>query len=265
MDRRRRRIVLSGSASLETVQSAVFGGGEDGLILVPVPVLQGQQILFQDSAGTTPVTADGDPVGLWKDVSGNGRDAVQATDTDRLIYHTDGKTHWVSFDGANQYMDVSSLPASSNPTMSVVSHLAAGKSRCGICMFNATTNVYGLFTFGTEQATHGFNTWNNDTWGIANSFLDEKVMSTLYFLNGDPSVVDVSMYINGGQQSLSQIRGSSASRTISTGVFIGRGDSPGTELFKGDIYGIIISENVLTTSQRLIVESYLATQSRLYG
>lgn len=33
--------------------------------------------LFQDSAGTTPVTADGDPVGLMLDKSGNGNHATQ--------------------------------------------------------------------------------------------------------------------------------------------------------------------------------------------
>jgi hypothetical protein len=35
--------------------------------------------LFQDSAGTTPATADNDPVGYWADKSGNGNHATQAT------------------------------------------------------------------------------------------------------------------------------------------------------------------------------------------
>jgi hypothetical protein len=35
--------------------------------------------LFQASNGTTPATADADPVGYWGDKSGNGRHAIQAT------------------------------------------------------------------------------------------------------------------------------------------------------------------------------------------
>lgn len=57
--------------------------------------------LFQDSAGTTPVTADGDPVGLILDQAGNSaRDMMQATGGSRLIYRTSGGKHWLENDGA---------------------------------------------------------------------------------------------------------------------------------------------------------------------
>lgn len=42
--------------------------------------------LFQDSAGTTPVTAVEQPVGLILDKSGNGHHAIQATTTKRPVY-----------------------------------------------------------------------------------------------------------------------------------------------------------------------------------
>lgn len=42
--------------------------------------------LFQDSAGTIPVTAAGQPVGLMLDVSGNGFHVSQATTTARPLY-----------------------------------------------------------------------------------------------------------------------------------------------------------------------------------
>jgi len=44
--------------------------------------------LFQDSAGTTPVTTAGQPVGLMLDNSGNGNHATQATAARRLTYQT---------------------------------------------------------------------------------------------------------------------------------------------------------------------------------
>ncbi len=44
--------------------------------------------LFQDSAKTTPVTTNGDPVGAFADKSGNGLDDTQATAESRPVYAT---------------------------------------------------------------------------------------------------------------------------------------------------------------------------------
>lgn len=42
--------------------------------------------LFQDAAGTIPVTADADPVGQWSDKSGNGLHVTQSTAVNRPAY-----------------------------------------------------------------------------------------------------------------------------------------------------------------------------------
>lgn len=47
--------------------------------LNPEVWLEGGVGYFQDAAGTVPATASGDPVGCWKDQSGNARDMTQAT------------------------------------------------------------------------------------------------------------------------------------------------------------------------------------------
>lgn len=44
--------------------------------------------LWQDSARTTPVASDADPVGAWDDKSGNGRNVIQATAGLRPLYKT---------------------------------------------------------------------------------------------------------------------------------------------------------------------------------
>ena len=38
---------------------SLFGAGEQGALYTPMPIVFGEQALFQDAAGTTPVTADG--------------------------------------------------------------------------------------------------------------------------------------------------------------------------------------------------------------
>lgn len=44
--------------------------------------------VYQDSAGTTPAAADGDPVGRWADQSGNGKHATQGTAAKRPTWKT---------------------------------------------------------------------------------------------------------------------------------------------------------------------------------
>lgn len=61
----------------------LFADGEDGFLC-----MTGRSQLFQDSAATTPVTADDDPIGYWEDITGNGNHILQATSGDRPTRQT---------------------------------------------------------------------------------------------------------------------------------------------------------------------------------
>ena len=74
---------MLGSASFSP--AALFASGEEGAWYDPSDL----STLFQDSAGTTPVTTAGQPVGLMLDKSGRGNHATQATSAARPTYqHT---------------------------------------------------------------------------------------------------------------------------------------------------------------------------------
>lgn len=60
--------------------------------------------LFQDSAGTTPVTADGQSVGRILDKSGYGNHLIQSTAGSRPLYKTSGGLHWLQFDGTDDFL-----------------------------------------------------------------------------------------------------------------------------------------------------------------
>ena len=64
--------------------ASLFAGGTEGAWFDPSDI----DTLFQDSAGTTPVTTAGQPVGLMLDNSGNGNHATQATAAARPTYQT---------------------------------------------------------------------------------------------------------------------------------------------------------------------------------
>ena len=80
-------IVKSLSSELQALITSLFGNGEQGAIYVPKPLVNGTQSLFQDSAGTVLVTADGDPDGLTIDQSPNSINASQSTSAARPTYN----------------------------------------------------------------------------------------------------------------------------------------------------------------------------------
>ena len=63
----------------------LFANSEKGAWYDPSDI----STLFQDAAGTTPVTADGDPVGLAVDKSGNEVNAAQSISASRPVYNVD--------------------------------------------------------------------------------------------------------------------------------------------------------------------------------
>ena len=72
------------------LSTSLFSAGEQGAFYIPRPIVNGVQSLFQDAAGTTPVTADGDPVGKMLDQSGNGNHATQSVSGARPPYEISG-------------------------------------------------------------------------------------------------------------------------------------------------------------------------------
>jgi hypothetical protein len=61
--------------------------------------------MFQDSAGTTPVTAVGQPVGRILDKSGNNNHATQATTASRPVLQQDGDgKYYLGFDGVDDLL-----------------------------------------------------------------------------------------------------------------------------------------------------------------
>ena len=87
---------------------ALFTGGKQGVWYDP----SDKSTLFQDVAGTVPVTKDGDPVALMKDKSGNGYHATQSVSTARPLYKTDGVLSWFDTDGVDDWFKTNYTPSS---------------------------------------------------------------------------------------------------------------------------------------------------------
>lgn len=97
--------------------SRLFDNGEEGAWYDPSDL----STMFQDGSGTTPVTADGQPVGKILDKSGRGNHASQATAAARPILQTDGTYWWLQFDGVDDALSTGSIDFSATSAMLVCS------------------------------------------------------------------------------------------------------------------------------------------------
>lgn len=97
---------------------ALFSAGEKGAWYDPSDI----STMFQDTAGATPVTDTGQPVGRINDKSGNGRDLLQGTAGNKPTLEKDSNDrYYLSFDGADDGMSYSSFDMSTNDGLSIFS------------------------------------------------------------------------------------------------------------------------------------------------
>ena len=88
----------------------LFGGGAVGFALDPGVMAS----LAQDAAGTQPVMAVGQPVGLVRDQSGGGRHASQSVSAARPTYRLDaGGRPCLEFDGVDDWLATASMALAS--------------------------------------------------------------------------------------------------------------------------------------------------------
>lgn len=96
----------------------LFSAGEQGFWYDPSDLSS----MFQDAAGTVPVTAVGDSVGLIRDKSGRGNHASQATGAFKPKLQQESGRYYLQFDGSDDYVTTPSIDLSATDEMT----LAAG-------------------------------------------------------------------------------------------------------------------------------------------
>jgi len=96
---------------------SLFASGEQGVWYDPSDF----STMFQDSAGTTPVTAVGQPVGKILDKSGRGNHASQSTAAARPVLQQDGNgKYYLAFDGVDDFLSTGSINFTATDKMTVV-------------------------------------------------------------------------------------------------------------------------------------------------
>ena len=144
---------------LQPLINSLFGSAEQGAFYIPLRVVNGSQALFQDAAGTTAVTVDGDPDGLTIDQSPNSINASQSTSAARPTYNANPDR--LSLDKVDDALIITVPAGGWNGTMVLATDdgtasygisIDAGEYELGGQYFPGTAIVGALFRDGALTA-----------------------------------------------------------------------------------------------------------------
>ena len=220
--------------------------------------------LYTDSGLTTLVAADGDPVGGWKDKSGNARHATQASGTNKPAFKTAIKNGLsaVRFDGVNDSLATATFGLSTLARWCFVVHKNLAGSNLGLFQHGAsdTTELFGFSVGGAG--------YYSDI-GFAGPYADLSASSPFsagFYSLGQvwtrPSGSSILSFTKNGTTTTPTITGPTGTPNTATQIFqIGRRVS---SFFNSDFCELIYGETTLSAQNVTDVLSYLNSKWAVY-
>lgn len=244
--------------------ASLFSGGQQGAWYDPSDV----NTLFQDSAGTTPVTAVGQPVGLILDKSGRGNHASQSTPGSRPLYQVDGTGRaYLSLDGVDDWMITPTITPGTDKMQVFAGVRKLSDALTGIVAefsANATTNNG---TFALVAPTGGLTTyqyWSRGTFtrsvtGNTYPSPDTAVLTGLGDIAGDSSILRVD-----GYQWPTNVTDQGTGNYLAYPLYIGARGGTGSR-FNGQLYGLVVRFGAnLAASAIVTMENWMNTKTGAY-
>ena len=225
----------------------LFAAGEVGAWYDPSDLTT----LFQDAAGTVPVTTAGQPVARINDKSGNGFHATQATAAARPILRQVGSLYCLEFDGVGDYLVASYGSDLANLTRAV-GYRVLGQ--------NFIADDDGQVNYASIVALAD----GDLRWGINGAGAGNALLASGGWDWGVDSVAVVSAHadrafrITGSGNAASGI--SATAPAGLSGATIGAG-AGGIISLQGRIYSFVDVGRVLTEEERTNLADYIAEKS----
>ncbi|AZM38562.1 hypothetical protein EJP75_08390 [Acinetobacter baumannii] len=255
-------IVGDTSKTFNQIIKSLFANNEQGFAYDPNDL----STMFQDSAGTVPVTAVGQPVGLILDKSGRGNHARQTTSASRPILRQNVTTgaYYLEFDGSDDFLVTNSINFTSTDkvslfagvrkllsTSSVLIELSNTIANTGTFSIQAPRfgDSYGVSVRGTTLNAVDFYTYTSPLSNVI------SVKTSTLAVNYNQAV---NVKINGA--AVAGVANSSATSTGNYGnypLYIGR--RGGTSIpFTGHIYSIVGVGRLATDAETTELEKLIA-------
>ena len=244
--------------------ASLFSSGEQGVWYDPSDF----STLFQDAAGTIPVTAVEQPVGKMLDKSGRGNHATQTTTASRPTLQIDtAGNYFLSFDGVDDSLVTGNINFTATDKMTVfagVRRLVDFPNGCLVELSSDTLSNNGALVLLAPSISGSYRFFSRGTTlqgaGTGNFVLapDTSVITGIGDISGD--VVSIR-------------RNSTAVETNSADqgpgnfgnypLYIGR--RAGTTIpFNGRLYGLVVRGALSSTAEITSAESYMNTFTRAY-
>ena len=252
--------VIGGQQSFSQLIKKLFSNNEQGFFYDPNDL----STMYQDGAGTVPVTGVGQPVGLIKDKSGRNNHAFQTTSASRPILQRNATTgaYYLEFDGADDFLQTGNIDFTATDKVSLFAGVRklsdAGSAALVEFSVNAGTNNgafalwspltalanYAVFSRGTASTT----TISPQNYSSPNS----SVLSAKSQISTDVVILRA----NGIQVAQSRAD-QGAGNYDNYPLYIGR--RAGTSLpFNGHIYGLIGIGKLVLDKETVDIEKELA-------
>jgi hypothetical protein len=231
--------------------------------------------LFQDAAGTIPVTAAGQPVGKWLDSSGRNNHAIQSVSASRPTYQIDPYGYpYLEFDGVNDFMVTNAIDFSTTQKITTTVGLLVDPTKVtaaiAIELGTNTNSVNGSFNIGAPSSTadHSFNLRGTSTLNarVDNIVEGDDVLTGLFDISQVTKELEITARLSGQTETGSQITWTGT--TAGTGNFSNLplyiGSRAGTSLFfKGHMYQILVRNGISTSMENYQTEVF--TNFKLNG
>ena len=243
---------------------ALFAAGEQGVWYDPSDL----STLFQDAAGTIPVTAAGQPVGMMRDKSGRGNHATQATATSRPILQTTDGKWYLAFDGVDDFLVTGNINLSATNKITVFNGLTKLSDALAgtVYEFSATVSSNnGTFALlaPSSNGSQNYSFASRGTTLVGNASSGRPAPDKVVITNtADISAPKMSTRIN------TTVTANSASSqgTGNYGVwplYIGSRGGISTA-FNGHLYSLIIRGAASSDQQITDAESYVNSKTGAY-
>ena len=258
------RPVNGAKLSFETAMKKLFENGEQGFAYDPNDL----STMFQDAAGTIPVTGVGQPVGLMLDKSGRNNHAYQTTSSMRPILQRNSTTgaYYLVLDGTDDFLQTSNIDFTGTDKVSLFAGVRK-LSDAGLGMlleFSQTIAANtGVFYITAPHST------GNPTYRLASKgSLEVNATTNPLYAAPVSSVIGVALNI-GGDSAIMRVNGSQATQSNAdqgTGnfgsypLYIGR--RSGTLYpFNGHMYGLIAVGKLTSADETASIEKELAKRT----
>lgn len=238
-------------ADLRVPVKALFLAGEKGVVYD----LTDKRTLYQDSARTTLVAANGNPIGSVSDLSGNGKHASQGTSTSRPTFQG-GAT----FDGVDDWLITASIDFTATDAITVV----AGVRKVSDVASASVASLGGGSSAGTfDLRGPRSSAANNFSNSCRSGNLSESIAAG--FTAPISAVLTASMDISSDTNRLrvNGVLSGDPTTDIGAGNFTNNpvylGSRNGSTMhFNGLIYRLLVIGRALTTDERAAAEAWAA-------